>query len=77
MHRAEPAERIYLEADAHGREIETRRPAAADVESLRSALWSILEASDTIGQRIVAIKKELADRLIRKSGRCSRATTAS
>ncbi|MFH0344490.1 MAG: DUF697 domain-containing protein [Chromatiales bacterium] len=80
---AEPAERIYLEADAHGREIETRRPAPADVESLRSALWSILEAegktlmalnatlfagsvSDAIGQRIVAIKKELADGLIRK-----------
>jgi GTPase len=40
---AQPAERIYLQADASGRETETRRRPSPDVEHLRRRLWEILE----------------------------------
>ncbi len=79
---ANPAERVYINVNADGKETEVKRKPAPDVQALREKLWSLLEAegnvlaalnaslfagklTDTIAERVMAIKRKLAEDLIR------------
>lgn len=79
---ANPADRLYVQVNEAGAEVEEWRAVPPDVAELRERLWSILESegkvlaalnaslfagkvSDEITGRMLAIKRELADRLIR------------
>ncbi len=79
---ADPAERIYIQMDGSGQEIETARRPAPQTQELRDTLWTLLEAegkvlaalnatlfagklSDAINKRVIAVKKDLANTLIR------------
>lgn len=53
---AAPAERIYVQVDAQGNEVEVRRRPPPDVTALREQLWSILEAE---GKTLAAINASL------------------
>lgn len=79
---AAPAERIYLQLDAQGNEVEVPRRPPADIAMLRERLWTIMEGegqtlaainaglaagelSDQVGQRIIAVKQEVAEKVVR------------
>jgi hypothetical protein len=53
---AEPAERIYVETDPAGREIEVLRAPPAEVQALRDRLWTILERE---GKTLAALNASL------------------
>ena len=53
---ADPAPRIVIEVDADGREIESERPAPADVTALKDRVWEILEAE---GKTLAALNASL------------------
>jgi GTP-binding protein Era len=79
---ADPAERIYVQMDGSGQELETTQRPPSQTEQLRETLWTLLEAegkvlsalnatlfagrlSDAINQRVIAMKEDLANALIR------------
>lgn len=79
---ANPSERVYIQVDEQGRETETTRKPAPEVQALREKLWMVLESegamlaavnatlfagklSDSLSKRVVAVKKDLADRVVR------------
>ncbi|CAK0766690.1 G domain-containing protein [Gammaproteobacteria bacterium] len=53
---AAPGERIYVQVDDHGREIEIRRRPEPDVGMLRERLWTLLEAE---GKTLAALNASL------------------
>jgi GTP-binding protein Era len=53
---AEPARQLVIRVDEEGRETETSRQPAADVESVRNRLWSILENE---GKSLAAVNASL------------------
>lgn len=53
---AQPAARVVIEVDASGRETETTRPRAVDVEQLKQRLWAVLEAE---GKTLAALNATL------------------
>lgn len=53
---AEPARQLVIRVDEEGREIETSRQPAADVEAVRDRLWSILENE---GKSLAAVNASL------------------
>ncbi|MEJ2330210.1 MAG: GTP-binding protein [Gammaproteobacteria bacterium] len=53
---AEPARQLVIRVDEEGRETETSRQPAADVESVRDRLWSILENE---GKSLAAVNASL------------------
>jgi GTP-binding protein Era len=53
---AEPARQLVIRVDEEGRETETSRQPAADIESVRNRLWSILENE---GKSLAAVNASL------------------
>ena len=53
---ADPAPRIYIQADAEGRETETERASPPDVTALKERIWEILEAE---GKTLAALNASL------------------
>jgi small GTP-binding protein len=79
---ARPAERIYIQIDEAGQELEIRKTPKPDVQGLTEQLWMLIEKegmtlsalnaslfagqlSDEVAGRIVKVREEVAERVIR------------